>query len=101
MEYLSPNGVRFDFSGWILDSPIQCFDRQDWVGCLHGCMLALTILNQPELTQREIADDGLLHELLHLSGGVDVCTHTTLQELRTQIAEIQTLCMAIKENNER
>lgn len=100
MEYLSPKGMRFSFSGWAQDSPTRCFYKQDWLGCLHGCLLTLTIINDPKLTQIEIADDGIVHELLHLASGIDICTHTTLTELRTEISELEQLCLAIKESNE-
>lgn len=99
MEYLSPNGILFWFDGWRDNSPVQCFDRKDWNSCLHGCMLALTIINDPKLTQTEISDDGVLHELFHLASGIEICTNNTMPELRTQVAEIEELCLSIKESN--
>ncbi len=99
MEYLSPNEIVFGFDGWGSYSPTQCFDRGEWLDCLHGCMLALTIINDPGLTQIEISDDGVLHELLHLALGIDICTNNTMSELRTQVAELETLCLSIKETN--
>jgi hypothetical protein len=62
-------------------------------------MLAMTIIDDPELTQLEVSDDGVLHELVHLASGVDICTHTGMSDLRLHVSELQELCNSIKESN--
>jgi len=96
MIYTSPKGIRFDFSGWNKgERPTDRFDCKDWLGCLHGCMLALNFIEAPIMTHLAIADDGILHELLHLELKIDICTETTMAELRTGIANIEYLALTV------
>lgn len=82
-EYRTPKGRLYHFSGWDEgDTPLEYFDRGEWLHCLHSCMLMQYLLE-------DVADDGLLHELVHLSLGIDICTHTTMTELRGMVASYQ------------
>jgi hypothetical protein len=38
-----------------------------------------------------LEDDGVLHELVHLAGGVDICTHSNLAALRNSVLALQLL----------
>lgn len=101
MEYNAPNtGAQFSFTQWQEgESPIERFDRGEWLQCLHGLLLILSILDWKRTTMKGIADDGVLHELVHLALGIDICTHHTLHSLRLQVVEIQTVFDThIKEN---
>lgn len=90
MNYKSPKGVPFSFDGWQTDeTPFNCFCRKDYLGCLHGCLLALTLLGNEHRTQVAISDDGLVHELVHLAGGVEISTHTDLDTLRSEVLDLQ------------
>lgn len=63
---INRNFGSYEFGGWKSgETPVERFDIQDWPACLHGCVLALTIINDPVRTQREIEDDGIIHELIH------------------------------------
>lgn len=90
IAYRTHSGTKFQFDGWPPgESPVECWDAQKWVPCLHGCMLALYLLDDADLTMREIADDGVLHELVHLAQGVDICTHGSMDALRERVVAIQ------------
>lgn len=90
MIYQTPSGNIFSFNTWVdAHKPSSTFDRKDYLGCLHGCMLAFTILDDADFTQLAVVDDGLLHELLHLAMGIDICTHTTMNDLRTLIIDLE------------
>ena len=76
--------------------PVQTYDAKDWVGCLHGCALALTMLQDPQRTQNAIEDDGILHELIHIlhfsgrSGGKSQLEEMkSVQQLRDDIFKLQ------------
>src|ERR1700735_5615638 len=61
------NGTPYMLSKWKEgEYPVQTYDAKDWIGCLHGCALALTMLQDPQRTQNAIEDDGILHELIHI-----------------------------------
>lgn len=83
-EYRTSRGRSFSFSGWAPgETPLDHFDRGEWLKCLHGCMFAASRVH--------IEDDGVLHELVHLALGVDICTHNSLDDLRVEVAAIQAL----------
>ena len=75
-EYRTTAGRAFHFDGWPPgESPIELFDAGKWLECLHACMFAAS--------RRELLeDDHLLHELVHLALGIDICTHNTMAGLR-------------------
>lgn len=82
MDYRTTAGRAFGFEGWANgDSPLEHFDAGRWLECLHGCMFAASRLLYE--------DDQLLHELVHLALGIDICTHTTMEELRAQVEALQ------------
>lgn len=88
-EYQTSSGARFSFSGWAAgESPLECFDRRDWLDCLHGCMFCAGFHPDPRVL---LEDDGVLHELVHLAGGVDICTHSNLAALRNSVLALQLL----------
>lgn len=89
-DYRTSSGANYSFSGWNeSESPLECWDRQDWLKCLHGCMLCLSLLNDHEATQRAIEDDGLLHELVHLESDINICLHGDMDNIRLQIEFLQ------------
>jgi|GEM_PF-993448 len=90
IEYVTSAGASFSFSGWnASESPLECWDSRDWLKCLHGCMLCLSLLNDPEATQRAIEDDGILHELVHLEADINICLHGSMDNIRAQIESLQ------------
>ena len=90
LDYRTTRGVLFSYAGWgSLGGPLACFDRGQWLLCLHACMLCLSLLNESHQTQIAIEDDGLLHELVHLASDIDICTHTSIPELRQAVADLQ------------
>lgn len=90
MTYLSPKGTKYSFSGWESGStPVERFDLGDYIGCLHGCLLMLTLLGNEHRTQVAISDDGIVHELVHLAGGVEISTHNDLTTLRAEVVELE------------
>lgn len=87
-------GNTYVFRGWKPgEHPTETFDKQDWVGCLHGCSLALILLQDPTRTQAAIEDDGIIHELIHIMHfGWETFTRwdeTKGGELRQQIEKLQ------------
>lgn len=90
IDYHTSSGASFSFSGWNAgESPLECWDSRDWLKCLHGCMLCLSLLNDPENTQLAIEDDGLLHELVHLEADINICLHSSMDNIRAQIETLQ------------
>lgn len=84
------SGGRFNFHGWENgDTPLSRFDHCDWVNCAHGVCLMLYLLDSKSRAYSSLADDGILHELIHLATGIDICTHHTLVELRRQLESLQ------------
>ncbi|NYT38920.1 hypothetical protein ERD78_18625 [Allopusillimonas soli] len=75
MQYVTESGHTYHFDGWPPgQSPYECWARCDYLGCLHGAMLCYHLIGDG--AQEAVADDGLLHELVHLASGMDICTHT-------------------------
>lgn len=86
-EYLTSSGHQYSFTNWGNgEQPSECFDRQDWLGCLHGCMFCAQFNSSSNLL---LEDDGLLHELLHLAMGLEISTHNSLQELRIAVVKLE------------
>lgn len=82
-NYRTSRGHLFGFSDWPEgESPLELFDKREWLKCLHSTMF---VLSRSKIEQIDIEDDGILHELIHLSLGVDICTHQTLSDLREQL----------------
>jgi hypothetical protein len=81
-EYRTTAGRSFAFSGWPPgESPLELFDAGKWLECLHACMFAAS--------RRELLeDDQLLHELVHLALGIDICTHNTMAGLREECVRL-------------
>lgn len=89
-DYRTSSGVSYSFSGWDAgESPLECWDKQDWLKCLHGCMLCLSLLRNVITIRWAIEDDGLLHELVHLALDVEISAHGTMGELRMQVEHLQ------------
>ncbi|WP_238913781.1 hypothetical protein [Achromobacter insolitus] len=90
-SYRTPAGVLYEFHGWpVGQSPSECWRAGDWLGCLHGCVLCFFLLGDYRATQAAVADDGLLHELVHLASGTPICTHTGHEQLADQVVELET-----------
>jgi hypothetical protein len=94
-EYRTSSGVGYSFSGWNAgESPLECWGKQDWLKCLHGCMLCLSLIREPVAAFRTIEDDGLLHELVHLAQGEAICLHSSMDSLRAQVDMLQRIMEA-------
>jgi len=90
LEYATSRGGRYSFSGWEPGlSPSECFDEAKYLECLHGCILCLSLLNEPFRTQKSVEDDGLIHELVHLSQGIDISHRQDMLGLRKEVANLQ------------
>lgn len=95
MQYKTTQGRTYDFSGWEpRESPLELFDKKEWLKCLHACMLAVYLAhrcNEDLLGFRALSvgtvleDDSLLHELCHLALGIDISTHNSLEDLRDKV----------------
>lgn len=73
---------NYSFSGWPPnESPVELFDHQIWLECLHACMCAVS--------RQTIMDTGVLHELCHLSLGIEIDTHSSMARLRERVAAVQ------------
>ena len=82
VEYLTTAGHAYGFHGWDEgDSPLENFDRGEWLKCLHGCMFALSRVM--------LEDDQLLHELVHLALGIEISVHNSMAGLRERVIQTQ------------
>lgn len=96
MIYKSLSGHSFIFDGWSANySPLELFDRNDYLNCLHGILLGLTLINNERVSHQSLSDEGVIHELLHLALSIDICTENTRDSLRLEIKEIQENIMEI------
>lgn len=96
MIYKSLSGHSFIFDRWPDNfSPLDCFDKKDYLNCLHGIMLGLTLINNERVSHQSLSDEGVIHELLHLALSIDICTENTRDSLRLEIKEIQENIMEI------
>lgn len=81
--YHTSRGRLFTFVGWPDGgTPLELFDAGRWLECLHACMFSASRL-------QDLEDDGVLHELVHLALGVEICTHTSMTALRGQVEALQ------------
>lgn len=86
-DYCTSLGSQYGFSGWNKDeSPVESFDRGEWLKCLHSCMLVASFHPDPKLF---LQDDQVLHELVHLISGIDISTHSNMEFLRAQVVELE------------
>lgn len=90
-EYRSPSGALYEFNGWKDgESPVELWTAKNWAGCLHACMFATFLLNDRDRMAAYLADDGLLHELLHLTVGAPICSRRTMADLKAEVRWLQT-----------
>lgn len=91
MIYRTPNTcARYSFAGWSPgESPVECWQSGEWLRCLHGCMLAVYLIGDPHMMRAALADDGILHELVHLAAGAEVCTHGGMERLAEEVVALQ------------
>lgn len=76
--------VNYGFEGWCAgQAPIDFFDDGKWLECLHAVLPALAHVDD------ELRDTGLIHELVHLSLGVDIGIENRFRLMRDKILEIQ------------
>lgn len=77
------------------ETPVETYDKQDFIGCLHGCVLALTMLQDSKRTQMAIEDDGIVHELIHIlhftqpDQRIQIGSFRSVRELRDEIYKLQ------------
>jgi hypothetical protein len=88
------NGSIYMLAKWKPgEKPVETFDKEDWAGCLHGCALALTVLQDPTRTQAAIEDDGILHELIHIihfpHARYELGNYPSIRGLRDEIYKLQ------------
>ena len=96
MQYQTSKGMHCGFEGWKPDeSPLDFFDRGDYLQCMHGVMLCLHLIAQPTLLAQSVEDDGILHELVHLSLNVRLPPESAVDrlkvDLRRQIIQLMDL----------
>lgn len=83
-------GLDWGFRGFYPgESPLELFDAGNWLACMHAVMVGVYVVNDVGRAWRVMSDDGALHELLHLACGIQICTHSSMAEIRMQIAEIE------------
>lgn len=86
-EYRTSRGRLFALPSFEKgEYPLDLFDRGEWLKCLHACMAVAQFMDTD--TRSFIEDDGILHELVHLSLGVNVCTHNSMDDLRRDVEKI-------------
>lgn len=101
MDYVTSRGVKFNFSGFPAGcDPLTYFDNRDYINCLHGCMVLVSLYAPREIKHLYLEDDGLLHELVHLSLSIDICTHNSLTLLRQCIQDLINVCRNRQESQE-
>lgn len=79
--------MKFEFTGW-REHPLDLFDAKQWSKCLHAAIQAYNFIGDPQYTQAALEDTGLLHELAHLSVGINIWTHHNLDDLRAELARV-------------
>lgn len=88
-HYKTTKGRTYSFTGWGEGgSPLERFDKREWVPCLHACMLAASFLPGDD-ARLLLEDDQLLHELVHLIQGIEICSHSSEKFLRKSIIKLQ------------
>lgn len=86
MEYHTTKGRLYGFSGWEPDGdPLTLFDQGKYLECLHAAVFAASRLPSSDLVASALEDDGVIHELVHLVAGIDICTHNTMADLRRDL----------------
>lgn len=85
--YRTAAGRKFTL-GYDGPSPLQLFDEQRWAECAHACAYLISLRGDPELALRSLQDDALIHELLHLACGIEICTHNGRGNVRSMVADI-------------
>jgi hypothetical protein len=89
MDYATGRGVNFSFTGFAPGSdPLTQFNAYKYEECLHSCMVLVYLFTPKEHQYQYLADDGLLHELIHLINGIDICTHNSPDNIRQQIKDL-------------
>lgn len=89
MDYIAETGARFSFDGFCLgDDPLTHFDAQRYAKALHGVVLLVYLFTPCESQYKYLADDGLIHELIHLVEGICICSHNSMSSIRSQIEEL-------------
>jgi len=80
-----PGDVRDIMSG----SPSVLFKQQKYAESLHSLMNLLNMV--PVELKAPFEDESVLHELSHLSSGVETCTATSLDDLYKKILNLEAL----------
>lgn len=88
------NGNIYMMKKWkVGERPVETFDKKDWIGCAHGCVLGLLLLQDPARTQRAVEDDGIIHELIHImhfpNSHEELGKYPSIQTLRDDIYQLQ------------
>lgn len=84
------NEGNFNFRG--LENghlPLSYFDHYDWANCLHAVCLMLYLMGSKTRAFNALADNGMVHELVHLNAGLDISSDHTLVELRKEVENLQ------------
>lgn len=90
MNYITSKERAYSFTGWRPgETPLDHFDAKRWLECAHSLCVCLDLATPITEIAKAVEDDGVLHELLHLALGIEICTHNTLSEIRTEVAVLQ------------
>jgi hypothetical protein len=91
MDYFTSTDVGSSglYTGKVL---LAYFDNRDYINCLHGCMLLISLYVPSEIKYLYLEDGGLLHELMHLSLSTDIRTQDSLTTLRQHIKDLTNAC---------
>ncbi len=78
---------NYEFGYWDEGkTPVELFDKKNWLECLHACMCAASRTVTPKDV---LADEGVLHELCHLALGIAIALENSLESLRKQVLDLQ------------
>lgn len=88
IEYLTPNcGAEFSYTNPD-KTLVELFDSGKYLSCLHQAMAVTYLTVAPHKVTAMIADDGVLHELVHLASDINVCTHSSKDWVRDELVKL-------------
>jgi hypothetical protein len=74
--YRTPSGALYFFDGWEPGrDPVSLFDANRLLDCMHATMTALYLIGDQSQALDALADDGIIHHLLHMLEKSPTCDH--------------------------